>query len=261
MRRASLGAFPSVVFSSLAVILAAAPVLVAQGELNRVSGVVKDDTGVPVKGAIVTANNPASAPTTYTTTTDEKGRFAILGLRRGVWTITAKAPGYEPDEISGPIQRGRPIPPIEFMLRRLPQPGPRGALAGVDVSKVQADLKAAESAAAAGKVDEALALYAKTVAEVPALSEVNAEIGELYTRKREPEKALAAYQKLLAANPEDERAKTSVCEIAFTLGMAALERHDTAAAAKYLEQSIAADPDSARAADARAALERLKRSL
>ncbi len=260
MRRASLGAFPSIVFSSLAVILAAAPVL-AQGELNRVSGVVKDDTGVPVKGAIVTAHNPASAPTTYTTTTDEKGRFAILGLRRGVWTITAKAPGYEPDEISGPIQRGRPIPPIEFMLRRLPQPGPRGALAGVDVSKVQADLKTAESAAAAGKVDEALALYLKTLAEVPALTEINAEIGELYSRRREPERALAAYQTLLTARPGDERAKASVCEIAFTLGMAALEKHETAAAAKYLEQSIAADPDSARAADARAARERLKRSL
>lgn len=258
MRWASFGAFRSLVFSCLAVVLAASPAR-AQGELNRVSGVVKDDTGVPVRGAVVTAHNPASAPTSYTTTTDDKGRFAILGLRRGVWTITAKAPGYEPDEISGPIQRGRPIPPIEFMLRKSPTPGPRGALAGVDVPKVQADLKAAEAAATAGKVDQALTLYEKMLAGVPALTEINAAIGELYARKHEPERALAAYQKLLAAQPGDKKAQASVSELAFTLGMAALEQHDAAAAAKYLEQSIAADPNSPRAADARAALERLKR--
>lgn len=258
MRWASFGAFRSLVFSCLVVVLAASPAR-AQGELTRVSGVVKDDTGVPVRGAVVTAHNPASAPATYTTTTDNKGQFAILGLRRGVWTIAARAPGYEPDEISGPIQRGRPIPPIEFMLRKSPTPGPRGALAGVDVSKVQVDLTAAEAAAAAGKVDEALALYQKTLAAVPALTEINAAIGELYARKHEPGRALAAYQTLLAVQPGDEKAKASVSEIAFALGMAALEQHDTAAAVKYLEQSIAADPNSARAADARAALERLKR--
>lgn len=258
MRQASLGALPSVVFLALAFIVAAAPVQ-AQGELNRVSGVVKDDTGMPLKGAIVTAHNPDAVPTNFTTTTDEKGRFAMLGLRRGVWTITARAPGYEPDEITGPVQRGRPTPALEFVLRKTPTPGPRGALAGVDVSKLQADLKAAESAAASGKVDGALALYEKALAQVPALSEINGQIGDLYSRKHEPEKALAAYQKLLAAQPEDAKAKASVGEIALALGMAALERHDTAAAAKYLEQSIAADPSAARAADARAALERLKR--
>lgn len=258
MRRARVGALPIIVLAVIA--LAAAAVPVPAQQLSRLTGVVKDDTGVPIKGAVVTAHNPETAPTTFTTTTDEKGRFAMLGLRRGVWTLTASAPGYESHEISGPIQPRQPLPVIEFELRRTPTPGPRGALASVDVSKLQEDLRAAEALAAAGKLDEALTVYQKTLAQVPALTAVHGAIGDVYLKKREPEKALAAYQQMLATTPTSEKAHAAVCDVSYALGMAALDRHDTPAASKYLEQSIAADPSSARAAEARAALERFRRS-
>ncbi len=231
----------------------------AQVGLGRISGVVKDDTGVPIRGALVTAHNPDAAPTTFTTTTDEKGRFAILGLRRGVWTIAAKAPGYEPQEFTGPIQPQRTIPPIEFILRPTPQPGSRGALAGVDVARLQQRLQEADALVAAEKLDAAVALYEKIVREVPALTSVYGEIGDLYVRLHRPEAALGAYEKQLGADPDDDEAKLAVSRVALELGLAAAERHDIEAAARYLERAIAVAPDSPRAAEARAALDRLRR--
>lgn len=258
MRRVLPRALVFIIWALTAIALTEAAAL-AQGELNRVYGIVKDDTGAPVKGAIVRAYNPNAAPTTYTATTDEKGRFALLGLRRGVWTITASAPGFESEEISGPIQRGRPIPALEFSLRPKPASAPRGALTGVDVERLQASLREAESLEGSGKIDEALAVYEKTLVQVPALTAINGQMADLYLKKGEPEKALACYQKMLAADPDSAKAKSSVCDVAYALGLAAAQRNDAQAAEKYFEQSIAADPESARAVEARAALERLRR--
>ncbi len=231
----------------------------AQVGLGRITGVVKDDTGVPIRGALVTAQNPDSAPTTFTTTTDEKGRFAMLGLRRGVWTIAAKAVGYEPQEFTLPVQPQRALPPIEFILRPTPVPGPRGALAGVDVERLQRQVDEAEALVSAGQLEAAVALYQRIVREVPALTSVYGELGELYLRLRRPEAALAAFEQQLGASPADEAARAAVGRVALDLGLAAAERHDVDAAAKYLERVITVEPDSPRAAEARAALERLRR--
>jgi tetratricopeptide (TPR) repeat protein len=244
-----------VVFAVAAALVA--PLAGAQS-MTRVTGVVRDDTGAPIRGAVVTAFNPDSAPTTYTATTDDKGQFAIMGLRRGVWTLRATAPGYEPSEISGPIQSRQVLPPIEFDLRKTPEPGPRGALANVDPEKLRESLRSAEALAAEGKLDQALAIYEKALVQVPALTALYGEIGDLYVRKKDLDKALAAYQRMLAALPESERARAAVCNTAYALGLAAIDRHDTTGATKYLEQSIAANPESSRAAEARAALDRLK---
>ena len=57
----------------------------AQG---RVTGVVKDGDGHPIKGATIRAENPNF--TTVTVTSDAKGRYAFLGLRGGAWTLVVK---------------------------------------------------------------------------------------------------------------------------------------------------------------------------
>ena len=35
----------------------------------------------PIKGATVTAENPDASPSSFTATTDDKGRFSIIGLQ------------------------------------------------------------------------------------------------------------------------------------------------------------------------------------
>ena len=52
-------------------------------KLQRVGGIVRDDAGQPVKGATVTAEDP-NVGQALTATTDDKGRFTIIGLRSGL---------------------------------------------------------------------------------------------------------------------------------------------------------------------------------
>ena len=59
----------------------------AAAQAGRVAGVVKDDHGDPVKGATIIAENPDASPSSFTATTDDKGRFGIIGLRSGVWSM------------------------------------------------------------------------------------------------------------------------------------------------------------------------------
>jgi uncharacterized GH25 family protein len=81
----------------LVVVLVAALAANAAAQAGRVTGVVKDDHGDPVKGATIIAENPDASPTSFTASTDEKGRFGIIGLRSGVWQLRASAPGYASD--------------------------------------------------------------------------------------------------------------------------------------------------------------------
>ena len=69
------------------VVLATAGAAFAQG--SRVVGVVKDETGQPIKGATLSLENPEAIPRNFTATSDERGRFAVLGLKSGEWSIVA----------------------------------------------------------------------------------------------------------------------------------------------------------------------------
>ena len=83
------------------VLLGALPVAAQTG---RIGGVVKDDKGQPLKGATVVAENPAASPPSFSATTDDKGRFSIIGLRAGTWKLTASAPGFSPSVGQVPIR-------------------------------------------------------------------------------------------------------------------------------------------------------------
>ena len=95
----------------LAVLAAAAP---ASAQTGRIQGSVRDELGKPVRGAIIHAENPNAAPSTFTTTADEKGRWLILGLRVGFWRFTVSAPGYEPVSGTGRVEAFGATPQLEF---------------------------------------------------------------------------------------------------------------------------------------------------
>ena len=87
-----------------AVALAAALVvsaLPAAAQTGRVGGVIKDaSNNTPLKGATVTAENPQASPSSFTATTDDKGRYSIIGLKTGTWKITAVAPVHRLEHAS-----------------------------------------------------------------------------------------------------------------------------------------------------------------
>ena len=210
-----------------ALIVSALP---AAAQTGRVGGTIKDQGGQPIKGATVVAENPQSSPSSFTTTTDDKGRFSIIGLRSGTWKITASAPGFAPGGGNVPIRTiGAPNPPVDIVLAP-GAGGPTGALAGVDAKALQGELAKAEELMNAQQYDAAIEAYNAILAKTPALTMINMQIGRAHRLKKDYDAALATYKKLVDANPNDERAKIEI-------GMTHLEKGDFAAAETALTEA------------------------
>jgi len=202
----------------------------AAAQTGRVGGTVKDEAGAPIKGATITAENDTAAPASFTATTDDKGRFGIIGLRTGQWAFTVQAPGYLADGLRLDIRTvGAPNPPIEFKLKKVAAPPP-GALGNVAPKDLQQELLAADSLYNAQEWDKAIAAYRAILDKTPALSVINLQIAAAYRNKRDYDKAIAAYTELLKADPNNDRAKIGI-------GMTNLEKGDLAAAEATLTQA------------------------
>ena len=216
----------SAVFVVAALIVSAMP---AAAQTGRVGGTVKDGSGQPIKGATDDADNPQSSPSSFTATTDDKGRFSIIGLRSGTWKITASAPGFNPSGGSVPVRTiGAPNPPVDIVLQ--PGGGPTGALAGVNTKELQGELAKAEELMNQQQYDAAIAAYNAILAKAPALTMINLQIGRAHRQKKEYDQALAIYKKALEAEPTNDRVKIEI-------GMTNLEKGDFAAAEAALSES------------------------
>src|SRR5215831_2957188 len=152
--------------ATAAVVLAICGVAAAQ--TGRVGGTVKDEAGNPIKGATITAENPNASPSSFTATTDDKGRFSIIGLRTGPWTFAAQAPGFAPESGRLNVQTiGAPNPPLTFTLKKGGAAAPAGALGGLAAKDLQAELAIADQAFNAKQWDDAVAKYQAILAKAP----------------------------------------------------------------------------------------------
>src|SRR3954470_15845293 len=191
----------------LAVLFVVALAGAAAAQTGRVGGVVKDEAGTPIKGATITAENPAASPSSFTATTDDKGRYSIIGLKTGTWKVTASAPGFSPSSGQVPVRSlGAPMPPVDFALAAGAS-GPAGALAGVNTKELQGELQKAIDLANAGQHDAAIAAYEAILVKTPALTMINGQIAQVKRMKKDYDGAIAAYQKVLAADPNNDKAK------------------------------------------------------
>jgi hypothetical protein len=195
----------------------------ADAQTGRVSGVVKDTAGKPIKGATVRAINRDAIPREFTSTTDDKGRFAMLGLRTSAtWHFVAEAPGFFASEGDAAI-RSQPGTPFAFTMRRDPGPLP-GALA----KDIQEQLAGANALRDDGRLDQAIAAYQSIQDKNPKLTTINLVLAATYRLKAEGEtdpaarltlleRAEAAYADLLKEDAANERAKTEMAAVATRL--------------------------------------------
>src|SRR5712692_1198476 len=100
-------------------VVTAAPLL-AQST-NRIAGVVRDETGGPIRGAIVraeTGGTTTTSPTALTAATDDRGRFIFVVARSGDWKITFEAPGFDPMTIAVSVRLTGAAPNLDVKLDR-----------------------------------------------------------------------------------------------------------------------------------------------
>lgn len=234
--------------AALALLLAVATPAAAQP--GRISGLIKDDSGRPVPSATVVAENPDGAPDTLTAVADRKGRFAMIGLRPGLWSIRIQAAGHEPLQTSMRVSAVRNTLPIEFRLRKLEEVPP-GALDGLDVKTIEAEIASADALLQAGQAEGAITAYRALLTKIPVLTTLNLRIGAACRVKGDDEGALTAYQAAIDTGAAPAKAHLRMAEIAF-------DRGDAASARVHLEHVVSLAPSSDQAAEARALLARLQ---
>ncbi len=211
----------------VALVVSAVP---ASAQIGRIGGTIKDPNNQPLKGATVTAENPAASPSSFTATTDDKGRYSIIGLKSGQWKITASAPGFSPSSGGVNVRTvGAPMPPVDFVLAP-GATGPAGALAGVNTKELQAEIQKAMDLANGQQYDAAIAAYQAILTKTPALTMINGQIAQVQRLQKKYDDAIASYQKVLAADPSNDKSKIEI-------GMTYLEKGDFANAEKSLHGS------------------------
>jgi len=182
-----MSAFRIVVGVLLATFLSSA----AFAQSARAMGTVKDTSGRPIKGATVRAVNRDASPSQITSTTDDKGRWAMIGLRTGPWQLTVEAPGFTPVQATAPV-RVAATPPMGFALARDPGPVP-GAL---DKNVIQS-VSAANALRDRGQYDQALAAYQQIREQNPKLTSVAFVVASVYRKQAASEADPAARRALL----------------------------------------------------------------
>jgi Tfp pilus assembly protein PilF len=239
----------------------------ATAQVGRVNGVVKDEGGQPLKGATVTADNQ-SIGQSLTATTDDKGRFTMIGLRAGAWRFFAQAPGFAPDAGDMSVRMGAPNPPIQFVLKKTGNAN-FGALGGITSKDLQTELAAADALFKQSRWDDAIAAYRTVLEKAPPLSAINLQIAAAYHAKKDYASAMTAYDAVLKADPGNERAAVGIAamsmergdnkaaedallkaaqgagtgrEVFFNLGELMLARNDAEEAAKWYQKASTADP-------------------
>jgi Flp pilus assembly protein TadD len=211
----------------LAAFLLVAATDTAVAQTGRISGTVKDETGQPIKGATITADNPDASPKSFTATTDDKGRFGMIGLRSGPWNFTARAPGFAPQGTEMGV-RSSPAnnAPLTFALAKIPIPP--SILGTLSAKDLQGELAEADGLYNAQKWDEAIGFYRSIIAKAPSLSVINLQIAAAYLNKKDFDGAIAAYNDLLQTDPSNDKARIGIA-------MANLEKGDLSTAEQTLE--------------------------
>ena len=169
---------------ALVAVLFGAVAASAAAQAGAVRGTVEDEEGRAIKGATVTATNSGRARA-LTATTDDNGRFAIIGLVSGLWRFVADAPGYGAQEGSTQVrQQTTGNRSVEFVLPRAQE-----LVQGILTRRVPAEIAAANELRGAGRFDDAIAAYQEIADSNSTLTALQIVIGDTYRQKADAEQA------------------------------------------------------------------------
>ena len=267
-------------FSFLAIMLATglfASTAPAQGIF---SGIVLDHEDNEFEGATITMELASSARNssgaTVEATSDSGGRFSMIGLASGQWTITVEAEGFQPQSSTTTIRQG-PNSPMNIYLERILHPleiALGDALGDVDPTLLTDELFAADAAYNSRQWDQALTAYRSILEQLPSMTQVNMQIGAILRQQEQYEEAIAAFEQAAAGDPgleaevqveiarikmttgDFDAASSALASAAaggganredlYNLGELEFAKGNIDAAAGFYEQASAADPDWAK---------------
>ena len=213
----------------------------AWAQAGRLTGIVTNENGDPMPGATITAENPYANRPRVEEQADDNGRFYIIGLASGEWTVTAEIEGYHPDRVTWQVRLDGNPRPVELRLIRvrhgLELALGDAALEGLDPVQVEADLYAADDLFNAQQYSEALEAYQALLTLLPDLTNLYLQIGHSYRGLEQYDQAIATYEALLEENPDNPNAKAAIGRANLEAGNFEAARATLGAAASGLDAS------------------------
>jgi len=242
---------------------------------GRLEGTVKDPDGKPLEGATIKLDNPerGGGPTA---TTNDKGKWAVLGIVAGRWEVLVSLDGYVPTQhyITLPSESAR-MKPIQSTLEPAKPAGPPPELME-QLQRADGLYQKDDYAGARAAYEQALGTYSNmegfdaTSDQAKAfLSELHRQIARCYSQEGNYEKELEHLEYLLEVDPGNQDVRLIAAQEAirgglkergeqllagldttavkdpalfFNIAVLYLNQSDQASAIPFLTKSIEVDP-------------------
>ncbi|HUG53761.1 MAG TPA: tetratricopeptide repeat protein [Vicinamibacteria bacterium] len=181
---------------------------------GAVRGKIVDEKGQPLPDAAVVIDFQGGVNRQLTTKTNKKGEFTQVGLSPGNYKITVNKEGYQGAFVETRVGLGEPLqlPEMKLVNRAAAQ-----AAAGAEADKANAALRElfakANQLSQEGKHDEAIAAYQQVLASNPQVAEAHYNIGFIQTQKKDWPASEAAFLKALEVRPGYVEATTALARV------------------------------------------------
>jgi len=228
---------PAFLFLSFLVVFSLAQEQMGKG---RISGMVVDDAGNPVEGALITVES-FRTETKLEGQSDSKGHFAVAGMGTGMWRITASKPGYASSYVQMNVRQLTTNPPITFTLKKM-----TGLAALKTDEQSFALFDKGNALIKEEQYDEALKVFDEFLAKYPEIYQVHLNIGTCYLKKDDLDKAAAEFQtvldKALQVQGDYKKDPEATFRAFSGLGEVYLKKGDFQAAQKQFSQALEISP-------------------
>jgi tetratricopeptide (TPR) repeat protein len=210
---------------------------------GRLTGFVVDEDENPVEGALIILEYLRFTHK-LTTVSDAKGRWAFIGLGKGIISITTDKEGFVPSTIQLEVSGVTKNPEPKIVLKKA-----TGDVTTEGLSDSSKEILLQGNALfEQKKFAEALALYQAFSDKYPSLYRIRLNLANCYMELQEYDQAIAEYQKVLdGLNGEapDKKDNKLTAQVLSGIGDAYMRQDMFEEAEQYFKESIAIDPGDA----------------
>ncbi len=211
---------------------------------GRLRGQVHDEVGNPIEGAKIVATH-LQYKTTFTTESDKKGNWAVMGLGTGYFRITASKEGYGTVYHEMRVsQFSKQNPPLTFTLKKIqvaemnmPAIEDEGSVVlfeeGIDLYDQE-------------KYAEAAVKFEEFIKKNPTVYQVNINIGNCYLEIGEYDKAIEAFTKVLENVKEEKESiegDEGAARALASIGVTYFKQGNLEKASEYFKQAVNIFPE------------------
>lgn len=161
--------------------------------MGRLSGVVTDESGTQVEGAIVKGHR-AESQGGPEVKTNKKGEWTLAGIANGQWDIDIEKPGLQPFRTTVSVAESSMNPPMNVKLKK--------AAADPNV-QIRGDLEKAAALMQQQKYADARTIYEDILKKYPEAYQVEPYIARTYYAEHQIDPAIEHLRNALAKNPDN----------------------------------------------------------